>query len=49
MEIEFYKSKGFAIYILPTVVYLDWKKEKQIKFSFLLWHLSIGWQTRSWI
>ncbi len=43
MNIDFYKSTKYAIYFLPTVAYIDYKWERQIKISFLVWHLSIEW------
>lgn len=42
MNIEFYKST-YAIYFLPTVVYTDYKWKREIKISFLVWHLFIEW------
>ena len=45
MNVEFYKSR-FAIYFLPTITLLDYRSEKQVRFSFIWWHLVIEWRTR---
>ena len=46
MDIDFHKSKGFAIYILPTITFLDYTTTKQIKFSFWYWHMQIVWKPK---
>lgn len=46
MDIDFHKSKGFAIYILPTITFLDYTTFKQIKFSFWYWHMQIVWKPK---
>lgn len=43
MEIKFNSSKGFAIYFSPSISYVDYGKEKQIRCSFLIWHLMFNW------
>ena len=45
MDLVFFKSKGFATYILPAICLLDYTVQKQVKLSFLWWHLTITWRT----
>lgn len=46
MKIEFNRSKGFAIYFIPTIILVNWTIERELKFSFLIWHITISWRKR---
>ena len=46
MEIEFYKSKGFTVYLLPTITFADYGTFKNIDCAFWWWHFRITWRKR---
>jgi hypothetical protein len=43
MTIKTRNSKGFALYLLPSICLIDYGVAKEIKLSFLCWHLTIEW------
>ena len=47
MEIEFYKSKGYNLFFLPTIAFHDYWKDRFVIASFLWWHFRIGWRKRA--